>query len=145
MPWKTFLIVSALISSLFVSKVGAPPPQAKILGEQTSIVTPTPRSQPSYTSEDINNFINAYSDHYSVDPNVLRHMAICESGFNPQAKNWIYAGLFQFDKNTWISYRRKLGLNADPDLRYNAQEAVRTTAFALSLGARGLWPNCYPH
>jgi len=79
-----------------------------------------------------------------VDPNVIRHVALCESGFKPGARNYIYAGLFQYDVATWKTFRKKMGENSDTDLRYNAKEAVKTAAFTLSLGYSRLWPNCYP-
>jgi len=110
--------------------------------------TPTPsanwRTQPEFTPEQIHGFVEKYSILYAVDPNVLRYVIRCESGFNPKAQNYIYAGLFQFDTNTWQKYRIKMGLDADPDLRYHAEEAVRTGTYVLSLGKTGLWPNCYP-
>lgn len=107
--------------------------------------TPTPKPQPKFTSEQIYHFTDQYGILYAVDPNVIRHVALCESGFNPSARNWIYAGLFQFDTNTWIFYRQKMGLDADPDLRYHAEEAVRTATYIFHLGKTSLWPNCYPH
>lgn len=79
-----------------------------------------------------------------MDPNVLRHVALCESTFKPEARHYIYAGLYQFDTRTWKVYRQKMGEDTDPDLRYNAEEAVQTAAFALSLGQLRLWPNCTP-
>ena len=106
--------------------------------------TPTPKLQPVFTSEQIYGFTDHYGILYAVDPNVIRHVALCESDFNPKAKNYIYAGLFQFDTNTWIFYRQKMGLDADADLRYHAEEAVRTATYIFHLGKTGLWPNCYP-
>ena len=105
---------------------------------------PTPKSQPKFTSEQIYNFTNQYGGQYGVDPNIIRHIALCESGFNPQAKNHIYAGLVQFDTQTWITFRKRMGKDPDPDLRYNAQAEVQTLAYMLSKGYSRLWPNCYP-
>lgn len=107
--------------------------------------TPTVKPQPEFTSEQIYGFTEKYGIFYAVDPNVIRHVALCESGFKPNAKNYIYAGLFQFDKPTWIYYRQKMGLDADTDLRYHAEEAVRTATYIFHLGKTSLWPNCYPH
>lgn len=88
--------------------------------------------------------IDKYSVERGVDPNVIRHIAICESGFNPKAKRYIYAGLFQYDGATWKSYRKRMGENPDPDLRYNAEEAIKTTVYIVSLKRLYLWPNCAP-
>lgn len=105
---------------------------------------PTPVPKPTYTSEQINEFINRFAGQYAVDPNVLRHIALCESGFNPSAYKAGYAGLYQFGATTWKNLRLKIGENPDPDLRYNAEEAVQTAAFALSSGDGRIWPNCQP-
>lgn len=106
--------------------------------------TPTPVPQPTFTSQQINEFIDRFSSQYGVDPNVIRHMAICESGFRPFAKKLSYAGLFQFGPITWRNLRIKLGEDPDPDLRFNAEEAVQTAAYALSVGIKNIWPNCMP-
>lgn len=110
----------------------------------TATPSPTPIPVPKYSSEQIYHLIDQYAGEYHVDPNVLRHIAICETGFNPSAKNHIYAGLFQYDAPTWKAFRKLQGLDPDPDLRYNAQEAVRTTAYLLSQNRAYLWPNCTP-
>lgn len=109
----------------------------------TPIKTPSPIPQPRYTSQQINGFIDRFAGQYGVDPNVLRHMAICESGFNPNAYQSGYAGLFQFGSVTWKNLRIKIGEDPNPDLRYNAEEAVQTAAYAISQGKSALWPNCH--
>ncbi len=106
--------------------------------------TTTPISYPSVSSTQIHSFIERFSAQYGVDPNVLRHIAICESEFNPRAVNGPYAGLYQFSGNTWKSHRILMGEDTNSDLRFNAEEAVQTAAFVLSSGRKDLWPNCYP-
>lgn len=107
--------------------------------------TPTPKFQiPDFSSEQINNLINSYSGKFGVDPNVIRHVALCESGFNPKAKNWIYGGLFQFSPTTWISWREKMNQDTNTDLRYHAEEAIETATYAISLKKGAMWPNCMP-
>ena len=106
--------------------------------------TPTPILQPSVSSEQINVFIERFAGQYGVDPNVLRSIAVCESGFDPLATNLVYAGLYQFTPTTWIKYRELLGEETNPDLRFNAEEAVQTAAFVLSLGQTFIWPSCVP-
>lgn len=109
-------------------------------------MTPTPASpsQPIYTSEQINTFIERFAAQYGVDPNVLRHIAICESNLNQTSINGPYAGLYQFDSNTWKNNRQLMGEDTNPDLRLNAEEAVQTAAFVISIGRGGIWPNCFP-
>lgn len=106
--------------------------------------TATPIPQPVFTSSEIYEFTNRFGGQYGVDPNVIRHIAQCESGFNPSAKYIKYVGLFQFDALTWKNLRIKMGEDPNPDLRANAEEAVQTAAYAISVGKRYLWPNCNP-
>lgn len=106
--------------------------------------TPTPIPQPQFSQKQIYEFTNRFAGQYGVDPNVIRHIAQCESGFNPNARYLKYVGLFQFDPTTWKNLRTKMGEDVNPDLRANAEEAVQTAAFAVSLGSRGIWPNCNP-
>lgn len=110
----------------------------------TRVPTPTPIPQPLFTSQQVNQFIDRFAGQYAVDPNVLRHIAVCESGFNPAAQNTVYAGLFQFNPTTWANIRKQIGEDVNPDLRFNAEEAVQTAAYALSQGKTGIWPNCMP-
>ncbi len=108
----------------------------------TPTLTPTPT--PGASSQQINGFIDQFSGQYGVDPNKIRHTALCESGFNPGAVNGPYAGLFQFDGRTWQTYRNRMGKDADAALRIHAQEAVETAAYVYSVNATGIWPNCIP-
>lgn len=105
---------------------------------------PTPIPAPSFSSEEVNGFIDRFAAQYAVDPNVLRYIATCESSFNPLAQNWGYAGLFQFGPTTWANLRKEIGEDPDPDLRFNAEEAAQTAAYALSQHETGIWPNCTP-
>ena len=106
--------------------------------------TPTSVSQPKFTSAEINSFIERFAGQYGVDPNVLRHIATCESGFNADSINGPYVGLYQFSSSTWSNNRALLGEEKDPDLHFNAEEAVQTAAYLVSIGKKGIWPNCYP-
>jgi len=141
-PEAVEVIAESFIATPSVSPTASP--TATLAIKETPKPTPTSKPQPDFTSEQIYGFTEKYGILYAVDPNVLRHVALCESGFNPRAKNFIYSGLFQYDSNTWRKYRGEIGQDPDPDLRYHAEEAVETTAFALSHGASRLWPNCYP-
>lgn len=120
------------------------PPTPTNTPKPTRIPTPTPKPQAKYTSEEIYNMINQYSGEKGVSPDVIRHIAQCESGFRPEARNYIYAGLFQYDVPTWKSFRKMMGQDPDPDLRYDAKEAIKTTVYLVSLGKLYLWPNCHP-
>lgn len=156
------LVVFGEITTLYL--INRKTPEENVLAEATvsptetptpiPTITPTPKPkpaptktpvpQPKFSSQQINDFIDRYGSQYGVDPNVLRAIAICESGFNPKAYRAGYAGLFQFGSITWKNLRREIGEDVNPDLRYNAEEAAQTAAYAISRGKRALWPNCYP-
>jgi len=117
----------------------APPPPTQ---------TPTPNLAPlpmkAYTSEEIHGFIEDYAKQYGVSIDVLRHIAVCESGFNPQARNGPYIGLYQFGPTAWKNNRALMGEDTDLALRFDAKESAQTAAYLVSLGRRDIWPNCYP-
>lgn len=123
-----------------------PTPEATPKPTQSFTGTPTPIAAPLilFTSQEINGFIERFSSQYSVSPDILRHIAVCESGFNSGAKNLGYAGLYQFGGVTWKNLRQEIGEDPNPDLRFNAEEAVQTAAYAISKGKIGIWPNCNP-
>jgi len=106
--------------------------------------SPFPSPLPSFKPEGIHGFIDKFSNEYNLDPDLLRHIAICESDFNPLAENLSYSGLYQFSPNTWIKYRNLLNQDPNPDLRLNAEAAVQTAAYVLSIGNSYIWPNCMP-
>jgi len=83
-----------------------------------------------------------YGEEYGVSEEVLKNIANCESHFNPNAVNGPYAGMYQFVDSTWVSQRNAMGLDSNPDLRFNAEEAIRTTAFKISRDGTGAWPVC---
>lgn len=119
-------------------------PTATATPKPKPIPTKTPVPQPTFSSQQIYELINRFAGQYGVSPDVLRYMAICESGFNPKAIHAGYAGLFQFGSTTWKGLRVKIGEDPNPDLRFNAEEAVQTAAYAISIGESAIWPNCYP-
>ena len=107
--------------------------------------TPTPVPTPSpVSSQEINGFIDRFAGQYGIDPNVVRHLAICESGFRPNAVNGDYVGLFQFGPITWKNIRAEIGEDTNINLRYSAEESVQTASYALSKGKGKIWPNCMP-
>jgi hypothetical protein len=61
---------------------------------------------------------------------------------NPAASNLQYAGMFQFGPGTWESVRGRMNLDPNIELRYNAEEAIRTAAFYISINGERAWPNC---
>jgi len=155
--WTVFLskkteILSSQTESILTSTTSpTPTPSPSPTPDPTTTPTPTPTPKPAtptpvplpaVSSQEINGFIDQFATQYNVDPNLLRHIAICESGFNPLSKNGPYAGLYQFGPTTWQNYRVKLGEDINTNLRLNAQEAVQTAAYVLSINQAYIWPNC---
>ncbi|KKU09658.1 MAG: hypothetical protein UX13_C0034G0005 [Candidatus Woesebacteria bacterium GW2011_GWB1_45_5] len=122
-------------------------PSPTLTETPTPVPTQTPKPIPTPTPippAEINALIDRFSGQYAVDPNVMRHIAICESGFNPNAVNGPYVGLFQFGPITWKNIREEIGEDTSINLRYSAEESAQTAAYALSKGKRGIFPNCAP-
>ncbi len=83
-----------------------------------------------------------YGEEYGVNADLLKHIAICESGMNPDAVNGPYGGIFQFHPGTWASNRRAMGLTDSESLRFNIEESIRTAAFKINRDGVGAWPVC---
>lgn len=104
---------------------------------------PTPTIMPMIvTSSDLETLFSKYSDEYHVDKDLLKKIANCESGFNSQAENGDYRGMFQFAAESWVATRTAMGMDASPDLRMNAEESIRTTAYKIANGGQNSWPSC---
>ena len=116
----------------------SPPPTLQSVAE-----TPKPTVNATPFIGNLSAIFDQYAGQYGVDPNYLRHIAQCESGFNPSAVNGPYTGLFQFHVNTWAKYRKEMGMDPSGDLRVNAEEAIRTAAYVVSRFGTNFWPNCH--
>ncbi len=106
----------------------------------TAPVVITPPVAPS----ELDTLFEMYANQYGISSATLKVIANCESKFNPSAlsKNGLYGGLFQYSPSTWASTRRSMGLDESPELRFNAEEAIKTTAFKIANGGIGAWPHC---
>lgn len=144
-PQDKILAVATTTAIIPVSTVTPlPTPTPTLTPTSKPKPTQTPVPQPKFTSQQINEFIDRFAAQYSVSPDVLRYIALCESGFNPAAQQAGYGGLFQFGSVTWKNLRVKIGEDTGPNLRFNAEEAVQTGAYAISIGDSAIWPHCYP-
>ena len=116
-----------------------PTPSPTPVPTDTPAPTPTPhRIAPA----EIDALIVRYASEYGTDANLIRIIADCESHFNPQAVNGPYGGMFQYTATSWASKRNEMVLDPNPDLRFNAEESIRTTAYAISRYGTGMWPAC---
>jgi hypothetical protein len=114
--------------------------------EETSKSTPktAPQRTPNTTplSQDVIILIEKYANQYAVDKDMMINIAKCESGFRGNAVNGPYAGIYQFMTSTWVSNRRAMGLDSNPNLRFNLEESIKTAAFKMSRDGFGAWPVC---
>ena len=137
----------------------SPEPTLPPTPEPTQTPTPTPDSTPSpdptptpvptptpdvYAHPPYDGWIAQYAGQFGVDRNLLDRLAQCESQFNPNSvsPNGSYVGLYQFSAGTWSSYRSRMGLDTNPDLRSNPEEAIKTAAYVIRESGVSPWPNC---
>lgn len=109
--------------------------------------TPKPTLTPTVTPKplifsDLDQLMERHARNNSISFELLKKIARCESGFNSNARNGDYAGLYQFSTGSWQTARKLMNENPDPNLRFNAEEAVKTAAFKIASGGIGIWPNC---
>jgi soluble lytic murein transglycosylase-like protein len=108
--------------------------------DQTVIASSPVRTPPA----DIEALIDKYGAEYGVDATKMKVIAACESGYRPEAlsSSGLYGGLYQFVDTTWMSNRKAMGLDTNPNLRFNGEEAIKTAAFKMSRDGYGAWPVC---
>jgi soluble lytic murein transglycosylase-like protein len=111
----------------------------------TPTPTATPAPQPITTAPtDLDSLFSRYSDEYHIDRELLKRIAACESGFNTTSHNTAhgYAGMYQFAESSWTAVRTRMGADTNPELRFLAEESIRTAAYHIANGGRGAWPSC---
>ena len=106
--------------------------------------TTAPAPQPALEPHALDALFEKYGAQYGVEPRKLKAIAKCESGYNAasQSKNGLYGGMYQYLASTWSGTRKQMGENPDPALRFNAEEAIKTTAWKIAQGGIGAWPVC---
>lgn len=124
-----------------------PTPQPKADRPLDDTITPTPTPVPVVasvaTGVELDNFFTTYSGQYGVDRELLRKIAQCESSFNSNARHLGYGGMYQFSEESWRSARGAMGLDTNPELRFHAEESVKTAAYKLSQpNGANAWPSC---
>lgn len=109
--------------------------------------TPTPTKIPTptiihYSFSQFEQWFDQYAGEKSVNKDLLKKIAVCESNLNPQAVNGIYAGLYQFSESSWKKTRVQMNQDNNPKLRFDPQEAIKTGAFKLATDGSAAWSNC---
>ncbi|OGM20136.1 hypothetical protein A2955_01895 [Candidatus Woesebacteria bacterium RIFCSPLOWO2_01_FULL_37_19] len=134
-PTPTFIKLTSTPTSTNI------PPSVKVK-TNISVSNIEIRTEVKKTANEIESLIESYAKFYGVDSIVMKAIARCESGYRPEAVNGPYAGIYQFLASTWNSNRRAMGLDENPQLRFNAEESVKTAAFKMSRDGFGAWPVC---
>lgn len=134
-----------------------PSPTQKILSESDYVVitetpiptptlkpslTPSPTIPPKATWSQLEAWFAKYASEQSVSVDMLKRIASCESGYNPNAVNGPYGGMFQFSSSTWISTRTFMNRDPNPVLRFDAEQSIMTAAVRLATMGKAAWPNC---
>jgi hypothetical protein len=121
----------------------SPTPSPTPTAKPTITPTNTPTAVPTFPPTSLDELFEKYANQYSVAKDLLKRIAICESGLNPNATNLGYGGLFQFSESSWISVRNFMNLDTNASLRFSAEESIKTASFLISRGNADLiWPNC---
>jgi hypothetical protein len=139
------------VPSIAVSVTMTPSATPSPTGIPTTTVTPAaiPSITPTITAErvwatgqQLDGWFTQYANAYGIDREKLRNLAICETDLNQFAQNGDYVGLFQFSSSTWVVNRQRMGMDTKPDLRFNAEESIRTAAYKISQSGYAAWPYC---
>lgn len=136
-PTPTMTPVPTATPTPSPTPTATPTPTSLPTATPTPSPTPSPLPQSSYESD-----FDSASSQYNVSKDKLKKIAQCESGINPAAVNGPYGGMFQFTAETWVSTRRQMGKDENPDLRFNAKESIDTAAYKISNGGERAWLNC---
>lgn len=145
LPWLKYLIpiaIPILVQIGIFYLAGKTPRQIQVLeaaqNQRQASIQPTPTPSPS----ELEVMFSAYASYYKVDRSLLRFICFCESRFNPKATNGKHAGLYQFNPTTWSATRKRMNHDPNPELRFNAEEAVKTAAFKIAREGSGAWVVC---
>lgn len=104
--------------------------------------SPTQAPVPTAGPQTMDNWFTTYANKESVNPDLLKKIARCESNLHPGSVSGDYVGLYQFSTDTWKSTRLAMNANPDPGLRTNPEESIKTAAFRLATHGRAAWPQC---
>lgn len=122
-----------------------PTPTPTPTNTPTPTLTPTPTVYvPPPAPDEIDGYFRKYASEFSAEESLMRKIAACESGYNNMSHNktYDYAGMYQFSRETWVNTRNSMGQDSNPDLRFNAEEAIKTAAYKIAQGGQRAWANC---
>lgn len=135
------------IQEIDISPTETPSPSPTSTPDVVAQVASQEKSRPAAVQNaptKFNALIDKYAGEYGADPNMMKKIAKCESGYNPEAisPSGAYHGLYQFVAGTWVSNRNAMGLDPNLELRRDPEEAIKTAAFKMGRDGYGAWPVC---
>lgn len=143
---KKDLEITTTPTPTFEIKILTPTPTQRIIEKEVvkteSVKANTSKHVEFHTPDEVRLTIEKYANEYGVNKEIMLIIAKCESGFKANATNGSFGGIYQFLTTTWVSNRKAMGLDPDPNLRFNADEAVKTAAFKMAKDGFGAWPAC---
>jgi|SRR3989344_3926388 len=119
-----------------------PSPTSTPTPKPTPTPSPSPTPKPKPTTDQLEEWFTKYANEQSINKDLLKKIAWCESKYNPHATNGIYGGMYQFSSNTWKSTRHQMNKDDNPDLRFDAEAAIHAAAFRIATVGDKAWPNC---
>lgn len=118
------------------------PEETEVKVEDKKDMSVFKQTQPPVAPVELELLFDKYCGEYGLDKAIMKKIADCESHFNPQAVNGPYGGMYQFLASTWVANRQAMGLDPNPDLRFDAEESIKTAAYKISRDGTGAWPVC---
>jgi soluble lytic murein transglycosylase-like protein len=88
----------------------------------------TTSEKPALPASEWDAVFEQYAAQYGVDARKLKVIAKCESTYRQDAVNGPYGGMYQYLASTWSATRNAMGEDPNPELRFNGEEAIKTTA-----------------
>ncbi|OGV97593.1 hypothetical protein A2W24_06140 [Microgenomates group bacterium RBG_16_45_19] len=134
---------SGEISSSLVFKPAKPAQPARLVMAAKAAVK-VEKPQKTLPESPYEALFTQFANQFGVEVQLLKRIAWCESHYHPDSYNRSggYGGIFQFSSSTWQSTRRAMGLDPNPDLRFDAEQAIMTAAFKIAAGGVRAWPVC---
>ena len=130
---NTFPPVSMVESEKAIEPKTSPKIESKPEVKAQSSVSTQAESKPTT----YNGLIDYYCGQYGCNPVQLKRVMMCESTNNPNARNGIYSGLFQFSPATFRNYSTKMGLvNANI---WDAEDQINVASWMFANGQARQW------
>ena len=119
-----------------------PSPTSTPTPKPTPTPSPSPTPKPKPTTDQLEEWFTKYANEQSINKDLLKKIAWCESKYNPNATNGIYGGMYQFSPSTWKNTRQQMNKESNPDLRFDPEAAIHAAAFRIATVGDKAWPNC---